>query len=204
MPLAEVHAPYHEIALSRRANTYRVELAAGVTEMDRDFVLQWQPVSESAPSAAFFTEQVEGDYYGLLMLVPPSPDRSPQPAPREIVFVVDTSGSMGGVSIQQARESLGRALQHLRPEDTFNIIQFNSTHHSLFRRGVPANRHNLQLAAEYVRHLQASGGTEMLPALQAALTGSVAEDEFIAGHNLRQVVFITDGAVGNELQLPRR
>ncbi|TDG13536.1 marine proteobacterial sortase target protein [Seongchinamella unica] len=201
MPLTEVHSPYHDIALSRRAGIYEIVLARGVAEMDRDFELQWTPVSGSAPSAAFFIEKFAGEYYGLLLLVPPGPERAPAPTPREIVFVVDTSGSMGGVSIRQARQSLARALQHLRPEDRFNIIQFNSSHHALFRRAAPATRHNLQLAGEYVRHLRATGGTEMMPALQAALAPAAAADEFSPQPALRQVIFITDGAVGNEQAL---
>lgn len=201
MPLAEVLSPYHEIALSRRAGVYAISLARGTVEMDRDFVLQWIPVSGTAPRAAFFTEEVGGEYYGLLMLVPPAAERAPEPPAREIVFVVDTSGSMGGVSIRQARDSLAGALRHLRPQDHFNIIQFNSSHHALFRRAVPATRHNLQLAAEYVRHLQAMGGTEMMPALQAALAPASVEDELNPQLALRQVIFVTDGAVGNETAL---
>ena len=201
MPLAEVLSPYHEIALSRRAGVYEISLARGVAEMDRDFVLQWTPVSGTAPTAAFFTEEIAGEHYGLLMLVPPAAERAPEPPPREIVFVIDTSGSMAGVSIRQARDSLAAALRHLRPQDHFNIIQFNSSHHALFRRAVPATRHHLQLAAEYLRHLQATGGTEMMPALQAALAPAAEEDPRNTQVTLRQVIFITDGAVGNETAL---
>jgi Ca-activated chloride channel family protein len=108
---------------------------------------------------------------------------------------------MGGVSIRQARDSLDRALRHLRPQDQFNIIAFNSSHRSLFRNSVPANRHNVLLATEFVRHLQASGGTEMMSALQAALSPVDSPDELNPRPALRQIIFITDGAVGNESQL---
>ncbi|MEP4148519.1 MAG: marine proteobacterial sortase target protein [Halioglobus sp.] len=201
MPLASVESPYHEIALSRRAGVYSVTLAKGSAEMNRDFVLQWSAASGSLPGAAFFTQRVDGQYYGLLMLVPPSLTRVPDPVPREIVFVVDTSGSMGGVSIKQARESLDRALRHLGPDDRFNVIEFNSNHRSLFRQAVPANRHNVQLATEFVRHLNASGGTEMMPALRTALMLPERQDEFTPHPALRQIIFITDGAVGNEAAL---
>jgi Ca-activated chloride channel homolog len=201
MLLASVEAPYHEIALSRRAGVYDISLANGPVEMDRDFVLQWSPVSGREPGAALFIERVDGEYYGLLMLVPPAADRAPEPAPREMVFVVDTSGSMGGVSMRQARNSLDQALRHLRPQDSFNIIEFNSSHRALFSRSLRATRHNVQRATEFVRHLDASGGTEMLPALRAALATPGQHDELIAQQSLRQVIFITDGAVGNETAL---
>jgi Ca-activated chloride channel family protein len=201
MPLASVDAPYHDIALERRAGVYTITLANGVTEMDRDFVLTWQPVSGAAPTAALFTEQVDGEYFGLLMVLPPVPELAgPAPA-RELIFVVDTSGSMGGIAIAQARDSVTRALQELRPEDRFNIIEFNSTHRALYRRPMPATRHHVQQAQEFVRLLRATGGTEMLPALRAALAPAQDEDVLTEQASLRQVIFITDGAVGNEVAL---
>jgi Ca-activated chloride channel family protein len=204
MPLASIDASYHEIAMTRRAGIYAVRLANGVSEMDRDFLLQWQPVSGSTPTAALFTEEVEGVHYGLLMLLPPSPQRASTPMPREIVFVVDTSGSMGGVSIRQARQSLDEALRQLRPQDSFNIIAFNSSHRALYREPVPATSHHIQQATEFVRHLSASGGTEMMPALLAALGKQREPDQLQQQAALRQVIFITDGAVGNEAALFER
>ena len=201
MPLASVESPYHEIALTRRAGAYGIRLVNGVSEMDRDFVLSWQPVTASTPTAALFTEHVDGEYYGLLMVVPPAADRAAQRIPREIIFVVDTSGSMGGVSIEQARASVSRALQQLRPEDHFNIIEFNTRHRALYRAPMPATRHHVQRAQEFVRMLSASGGTEMLPALQAALDVVGEADGYREQAMLRQVIFVTDGAVGNEVAL---
>ena len=120
---------------------------------------------------------------------------------REVIFVVDTSGSMGGVSIEQARASVSQALQQLRTQDYFNIIEFNSRHRSLYRRPMPATRHHVQRAQEFVRMLQASGGTEMRPALHAALAKLPETDAYQEQAPLRQIIFITDGAVGNELAL---
>lgn len=198
MPLASVEATYHDVALARRERIYELELADGVAEMDRDFELVWRPVTGAAPTAALFTERVDDAWYGLLMVLPPQLERAPSPPPRELVLVVDTSGSMGGEPIRQARASVSSALQWLRPEDTFNIIEFNDSHRALFSRARPATAHNLQLAMEFTRHLQASGGTEMLSALRAALLSPVSADELAPQPALRQVVFITDGAVANE------
>jgi Ca-activated chloride channel family protein len=198
MPLARVDSPFHDIALSRRAGVYSISLVNAVSEMDRDFVLNWQPVTGSSPQAALFTEKVGDEYFGLLMVVPPSGQRTGGGLPREIIFVVDTSGSMGGVSIEQARASVAHALDQLRPQDRFNIIEFNSQHRALFRNAMPATRHHVQRAQEFVRLLDASGGTEMASALRAALAPTGAVDELQEQSVLRQVIFITDGAVGNE------
>lgn len=200
MPLAGVDSLYHEIVLARRAGVYEVTLAGGSSEMDRDFVLNWRPVAGSTPTAAFFSEQVEGEHYGLLMLLPPGEQHQVEAMPRELIIVVDTSGSMGGVSIAQARASVSEALLQLKADDRFNIIEFNSNHRALYRESMPATPHYVQQAREFVRQLSASGGTEMLGALQAALVGpeqALLRDRAL----LRQVIFITDGAVGNEQAL---
>ena len=201
MPLALVESPYHDVALARSSGVYELRLVNGVSEMDRDFVLNWQPVTGAAPTAALFTEQVENEFLGLLMVVPPSASRHRTAMAREVIFVVDTSGSMGGVSIEQARASVAQALQQLRTQDYFNIIEFNSRHRSLYRRPMPATRHHVQRAQEFVRMLQASGGTEMRPALHAALQNSRETDAYQEQAPLRQIIFITDGAVGNEMAL---
>jgi Ca-activated chloride channel family protein len=102
---------------------------------------------------------------------------------------------MSGTSIRQAKQALILALSRLRPGDRFNVISFNSTTHRLFGDARPASRENLEQARRYVAALNANGGTEMRPALEAALRGS-AEDAA-----LRQVIFLTDGSVGDESEL---
>jgi Ca-activated chloride channel family protein len=108
---------------------------------------------------------------------------------------------MGGISIEQARASVSAALGKLRPVDRFNIIEFDSNYRALYRSPVPATRHHVQRAQEFVRQLNASGGTEMLPALKAALALPRDPDLYREQGFLRQVIFITDGAVGNETAL---
>ena len=114
-----------------------------------------------------------------------------------MIYVVDTSGSMAGASIEQARLALDQALTSLDPQDRFNIIEFNSGSTRLFPRPVVAGRHEVDHARRWVAGLQARGGTEMLGALKLALESDGG------GATVRQVVFVTDGQVGNEDQLFR-
>jgi Ca-activated chloride channel family protein len=204
MPLAAVESVYHAIKLTRSEGRYHLELAQSAdgnapVSMNRDFVLRWRPQAGSEPQAALFREQVDGEHYALLMVVPPR-RLDTVVLPREMIFVIDSSGSMGGSSIAQARQSLQFALGKLRSRDRFNIVEFNSSARSLFISSQPASDHNVARAREFVRHLDAGGGTEMLKALRLALHDApVARDGESA--LLRQVVFITDGAVGNETAL---
>ncbi|KGE04602.1 marine proteobacterial sortase target protein [Pseudohaliea rubra] len=195
VPLASVEALYHDLALERDGARYRASLRAGVAEMDRDFVLRWVPVRGTAPAAALYSEVVDGQHYAYLMLLPPRPGGQ-APPPRELVLVVDRSGSMGGTPIEQARASVHAALAALRPEDHFNVIAFDDKVEALYPSAQAATPAALQAARRYVDRLDARGGTEMRPALELALPAA----EQGAGR-LRQVVFITDGAVGNERAL---
>jgi Ca-activated chloride channel family protein len=171
-------------------------LAAGEVPADRDFELVWTPEVGHVPKAALFSEKVAGQFYHLLMVLPPQQGvAGGQPMAREVIYVIDTSGSMSGTSIKQAKRSLLMALKRLRPRDRFNIIQFNSSTDLLFRQARAANQNNLRRARRFVRSLDADGGTEMAPALNAALQGQ-GENQFV-----RQVIFLTDGSVGNETAL---
>jgi Ca-activated chloride channel family protein len=133
------------------------------------------------------------------MVLPPQGDtqretQPAQPLTREVIYIIDTSGSMAGTSIRQAKQALLLALERLRPGDRFNVIAFNSVTDQLFSSAVPADSYNLQQARRYVNGLQANGGTEMLPALRTAL-----KQQETSG--VRQIIFLTDGSVGNEAAL---
>ena len=196
-PLLEVKSLYHRITQRQHGvGQVTLTLTAGEVPADRDFELVWTPEVGHVPKAALFSEKVAGQFYHLLMVLPPQQGvAGGQPMAREVIYVIDTSGSMSGTSIKQAKRSLIMALNRLRPRDRFNIIQFNSTTDLLFSQARAANQNNLRRARRYVRSLDADGGTEMAPALSAALRGQ-GESQFV-----RQVIFLTDGSVGNETAL---
>jgi Ca-activated chloride channel family protein len=195
-PLARLDSPYHAIHSTREPDgTYRIELAAGPVPADRDFELVWEPAAGSIPTAAVFTEGRENGVYALLVVTPPAPTAMATRTPREVVFVIDNSGSMAGASIEQAKAALKLALARLAPADTFNVIRFNHTMEPLFDAPRPATPDQLTLAARWVDRLHATGGTEMRQPLERALAGGEGDGR------LRQVIFLTDGGVGNEEEL---
>ncbi len=197
-PLPVVTSPSHPVAVRHLGgDRYGVRLAAGRAPADSDFVLEWRPEVGTAPEAALFTEERDGEHYVLLMVMPPNGAAKRARLARETIFVIDTSGSMNGASIQQARDALVLALGRLRAGDRFNVIQFNSAPSELFPMSVPAEPGSVRQAVDWVRGLGANGGTEMLPALRAALEGQ--QDRGL----VRQVIFVTDGSVGNEAALFR-
>jgi len=110
---------------------------------NRDFELVWQPYAEAAPAAVLFTERKGGETFALLMVMPPAAALDSLRLPREVIFVIDNSGSMHGASIDQARAALRLALARLRPTDTFNVIRFNHTTDALFPEARAATSQNL-------------------------------------------------------------
>jgi Ca-activated chloride channel family protein len=197
VPLSRVASPSHGIQVEKRGTSrHLVRLEGETVAADRDFVLEWEPETAEHPRAALFTEERGEDHYALLMVMPPQGEGALRSRmSRETIFVIDTSGSMHGTSIEQARGALLLALGRLQPDDWFNVIQFNSATEALFPTSVRAHRGTVEEAQRYVKRLGAEGGTQMLPALREALGGTEA------GGAVRQVIFITDGNVGNEAQL---
>ncbi|MCO1333667.1 marine proteobacterial sortase target protein [Microbulbifer sp. OS29] len=206
LPLAKIDSPYHDIDIDKKGEgRYQIQLRDGTAAMDRDFLLNWRPRTSAMPRAALFSEKItveeggeeKAGAYLQVMLLPPSDSASVQRLPREVVYVIDTSGSMSGNSIRQAKESLTLALSRLHVNDRFNVVEFNSAPRAFFPRPVAASEENIRRAREGIESLKADGGTEMALALRMAL-GQQLQDDTSSVH---QVVFITDGAVGNERAL---
>jgi Ca-activated chloride channel family protein len=196
MPLEIIASRYHPVSVSEAGGRYTVELAGGTAPMDHDFELLWRPIPSKLPRAMVFSETLGGNPYYLLMVMPPdSVDSADAAMQREMIFIIDTSGSMHGVSIEQAKQALRRALDGLRSGDIFNVIEFNSVTKTLFADSVAATTANIDAAQLFVERLKANGGTEMRPALERAMRSLPSESY------LRQIIFITDGSVGNEEEL---
>lgn len=193
-PLGEVESLYHKVSIDTMNSATREITLDGTAAADRDFVLEWSAVASDAPQVGLFREHIGKDDYVLAYVTPPAV-ASVKRAQREVIFVIDNSGSMGGTSIEQAKASLDYALSQLQPGDRFNVIRFDDTLTKFFEDSVDANQENIASARRFVTSLEAQGGTEMLPALHAAL------DDSNQGNGLRQIVFLTDGEISNEQQL---
>ena len=197
LELVDINAKYHQVNIENPAfGQYSIVLKPQQA-INRDFVLEFRPLQTAQAQAALFTQQAQnGEQYALAMLMPPSDSfTQSQRLPREMVFVVDTSGSMHGQSIEQAKKALFYALSLLDSDDSFNIVSFNNEVAAMSETPLIASDFNLRRAERFIYNLQADGGTEIKGALDAVLDGTQFEG-FV-----RQVVFLTDGSVSNEDQL---
>ncbi|MGO2330931.1 MAG: marine proteobacterial sortase target protein [Pseudoalteromonas nigrifaciens] len=194
LELVDINSKFHNVNIQNTAfGQYSIELNEQ-NALNRDFVLEFKPLQKEQAQAAFFTEQFEnGERYGLAMLMPPADNFiATQRLARETVFVVDTSGSMHGQSMEQAKNALFYALSLLDSNDSFNIIGFDNVVTPMSDKPLVASGFNLRRAERFIYGLQADGGTEIQGALDAVLDGSQF-DGFV-----RQVIFLTDGSVSNE------
>ena len=174
---------------------YRITADASTLDADHDFELTWQPDLGTDPEATVLTEKLGDDTYALVMVTPPA--RSPVRLPRETIFIIDSSGSMEGASMNQAKAALLLALDDLKAGDKFNVIDFDSEARPLFADSRSADAAAVAEAKSFVEKISADGGTEMLKALNLALP----EHATTPSGTVRQVIFMTDGQVDNEQEL---
>jgi Ca-activated chloride channel family protein len=192
--LGEVSSLHHAIETHNAPSGKRVLLHTDDAPADRDFELTWTQASAKEVAGAAFAERIGGETFALLMLSTPQQLDEAVPA-REVTFIIDTSGSMQGPSIEQARAALSMGIDRLKQSDRFNVIRFASDYSQLFPSPQPVTDKSRALASGFVAGLSANGGTEMRAPLETALS-SPSDPEL-----LQQIIFITDGSVGNEAEL---
>ncbi len=197
LEIAEMRSLHHDVEIDGRGSERAIELVPGPRDHGRDFELVWRPTRSDRIRGALFVEQMHDRAHTLLMLVPPA-DFRPADLRRELIVVLDRSGSMQGKAFAQARAAVTMALDRIGPDDRFNVIAFNGSAHALFDAPRSARAPNLAKAREFVAALAAHGGTEIDAAMAHAIAG-LPEPGY-----LRQIVFATDGAVANEAQVLAR
>jgi Ca-activated chloride channel homolog len=195
VPIDNLKSSTHEIEVDtpddRRAV---IRLKDRQTIPNKDFILKYDVAGSRIEDAVLTHRAGRGGFFTLI-LQPPERVTFEDVMPKELVFVLDTSGSMGGFPIEKAKETMKLSLDHLYPQDTFNVITFSGDTDILFDEPVPATPENRRKAQEFLEKQNGNGGTEMMKAIVAALKPSDAQD------HLRIACFMTDGQVGNDTEI---
>lgn len=166
--------------------------------LDRDVVVRWRvaglqvgtELDVSRPASGIISESA----YGLLTLVPPSVDAKLAPVARDLIVLLDTSGSMSGSPLDQARRVTAALVDSLTDQDQLELIEFSNSPRRWKRGAVAATAENRKDAQAWLARLRASGGTEMKAGILEALAPLRAESQ-------RQVILITDGLIGFEHEI---
>ncbi len=199
--LAQVNSINHSlISQQQEPGHYTLKLVNQL--IDKDFKLTWQYHPQALPQVLNFQQKYQNEKYGLLMVLPGLHELnySKITPVRELTFVLDTSGSMAGDSLAQAKQAFKYALTSLHERDSFQLISFNSYPTKLFQAPVLASETNKKHAWRFVSKLEATGGTEIKSALDLVLNEKL-NDKSSQNEKLQQIVFLTDGAVGNEAEI---
>lgn len=192
VPIEQIRSTLHHVETQNLSpNNAKITLKNETTIPNKDFILKYDVTGKKIEDAILTHRGKNGGFFTMI-LQPPDKFTTDEITPKEIVFVLDTSGSMSGFPIEKAKEAMKMSLDGLHPHDTFNLITFAGDTHVLFEKPVPATARNLQMAQEFLASRKGGGGTEMMKAIKASLAPSDSQE------HLRIVCFMTDGYIGNE------
>jgi Ca-activated chloride channel family protein len=195
MPLLDLQSVLHQVDVAQvGVGRATVTLKNQAEIPNRDFILRYRTATD-AISDAFLTHTDARGTFFTLVLQPPRSVRPEQAVPKELIFVIDRSGSMSGFPIEKAKATMRLAIERMHPQDTFNLLSFSGGTGRSFARPVPNTPANRAIALKYLADLYGSGGTEMMPAIMEALRGSPDPTR------VRVVAFMSDGYVGNDLEI---
>lgn len=198
LPLESVQSRTHDVTIEKPTpDRAVVRLKNQATIPNKDFILRYEVAGKKIGDAVLTHRNGQSGQDGFFTLILQPPDRvtPAEVTPKELIFVLDTSGSMSGFPIEKAKETMNLALEGLNPNDTFNLITFSGDTHILFPEPVPATKENLRKAQAFLKSRAGSGGTEMMKAIRAALDPSDSQK------HVRIVCFMTDGYVGNDMEI---
>ena len=195
--------PIQDIKIvNHKAEVNRVE-ASGATAVlspadsipNKDFVMKYAVVGEKPEMAILAHSNGPEQGYFMLMIQPKLDAELTEAPPREIVFLVDVSGSMRGEPTHKVKETMHHFLRRTKPNDTVQVITFSNRADKLFEKPVPATQANIEHALNFTQQMRGGGGTEMLNAIKLVLNEPVDRER------VRIVVMLTDGYIGNEAEI---
>jgi Ca-activated chloride channel homolog len=195
--LQEVLSPSHEIVVeAKNSSTADVRLK-NPGGGNKDFILRYRLAGDAVQTGLLLSPPTGTDGVGhfALMMEPPARVQTKDIPPREYIFLVDVSGSMGGFPLDTAKSLMSELSKVLRPSDRFNLVLFSGASATLWEKSRPASSQNLAEMQEYLGKQQGGGGTELMGGLREAY--AVPRDRATMS---RSVVVITDGYVGVEAE----
>ena len=196
VPVGDIKSPNHKVTLERiGASGAVVEISPADSIPNKDFVMKCAVVGEKPEMAVLAHSKGRDQGYFMLMIQPKLDAELAKAPPREVVFLVDVSGSMGGHPTEKVKEAMRHFFRLSKPNDTVQVITFAGYANKLFERPVAATKENVSRALNFTQQIQAGGGTEMLKGIRMVL------NEPVDPERVRIVVMLTDGYIGNEAEI---
>ncbi|WP_432809708.1 VIT domain-containing protein [Pantanalinema sp. GBBB05] len=195
VPITSVESTSHKLKIEYTDTSVQVQLAGGDTIPNKDLILRYQVAGDNTQATVLQQADDRGGHFALY-LIPAVDYRPDQIVAKDLVFLMDSSGSQAGDPIAKSKELMRRFINGLNPDDTFTIINFANSVSYLSRTPLTNTEANRTAALHYINQIQACGGTEMLGGIQAVMNVPAAP----AGR-IRSLVILTDGYIGNETEI---
>lgn len=195
VPVQSVQSTSHQIQVQEEGRTVRVQLANEDTIPNKDLILRYKVAGQETQTTVLTQADERGGHFAVY-LIPALTYRRNEIVPKDVVFLMDTSGSQQGDPLAKSQELMRRFINGLNPNDTFTIIDFANTTTQLSAQPLPNTAQNRAKAIAYIDQLDANGGTELMNGINAVLNFPPAP----AGR-LRSVVLLTDGYIGNDTEV---
>ncbi|NER50686.1 MAG: after-VIT domain-containing protein [Symploca sp. SIO1A3] len=193
--IKDVYSPSHQIQIERQGHRMQVTLAKRDTIPNKDLILRYLVASDRTQTTVLTQADKRGGHFAVY-LIPAIDYPQEQIVPKDVLFLIDTSGSQHGEPLKKCQELMRRFINGLHGNDTFNIMDFSDTTRQLSPVPLPNTEPNRHHAINYINHLTAGGGTHLLRGIQAVLNFPEVEPG-----KLRSIVLLTDGYIGNENQI---
>ncbi|NET57897.1 MAG: after-VIT domain-containing protein [Symploca sp. SIO2E6] len=195
LPVSEIRSPSHQFRIEHDREIVRVKLLGTDTIPNKDLILRYRVGREQTQATILTQADTRGGHFAIYLI--PALEYSPAAiVPKDVVFLVDTSGSQQGDPLRKSQELMRRFINGLNPHDTFTIIDFADTTSQLSAKPLKNTQENCTKAINYINQLQANGCTYLLRGIQAVLNFPAAEEG-----RLRSIVLLTDGYIGNEYEV---
>ena len=192
-PIEDVASTSHLVSVGHEAGSTLVTLSKRDSIPNRTFTLKWRTAGNAIRTAVLVhREKDAAEGYLLLMLEPQLEPSNAEVVPRELYFVLDTSGSQSGAPIEKSKAVTKEVLRHLRPDDTFQVLNFDTMVTKFAPAAVRATPENVNRAIDSVGGFWGGGGTDVRVAVREAM---VPQND---PARLRMVMFFTDGFIGND------
>jgi Ca-activated chloride channel family protein len=196
VPLRDVTSQLHDVDVQRDGLSRAVvQLRDEKTIPNKDFILRYTVGGQQLETAVLSSAASGDDGYFTLIMQPPLAPVRTEIAPKEMIFVIDQTGSQSGWPIAKAKETMRYCIQNLNPGDTFQLIGFNTQVYPCFEKPVAASPETIAKALKFLEPIEGSGGTDILKSVDYAL--QLPTDPA----RPRIVCYMTDGYVGNDMQI---
>ena len=192
--ISEVRSPTHQehLEVQKSSSITRVKLSNSETIPNKDLIVRYQVASAATQATVLTQSNEQGGHFATYLI--PAVEYDPQEiVPKDVVFLIDTSGSQRGSAIAQSKELMRQFINGLNADDTFTIIDFANQTRKLSSQPLLNTPQNRKRAINYVSSLAANGGTELMNGIETVLNFAPAEEG-----RLRSIVLLTDGLIGDD------